>query len=247
MPGLARLTMFPPAAPSDRAQYVAPEVIVGQKGHEYGSQVDMWSAGVVLFILLGGYPPFWSDSEPQLFEQIRKGKFSFEDPVWVGVSERWADGQRLGRAIQRNVEARGCTRGLNLGHACSQKVHWAQVAHTWLYVGRCGPAHTSEPPTATTRSAKELIRKLLHVDPTKRLSAHEALHHPWVTATTSVAGGASKSGPALAGTQNNLKKHFPRRKFKAVVGSVIAANRCAGVGSRKGRAFRARVVRSMCG
>jgi serine/threonine protein kinase len=37
-------------------------------------QVDMWSAGVVLFILLGGYPPFWSDQEPALFEQIRHGR-----------------------------------------------------------------------------------------------------------------------------------------------------------------------------
>jgi serine/threonine protein kinase len=50
------------------------------------SQVDMWSAGVVLFILLGGYPPFWSESEPALFEQIRRGKYSFDDPVWDVVS-----------------------------------------------------------------------------------------------------------------------------------------------------------------
>ena len=46
----------------------------------------MWSAGVVLFILLGGYPPFWSESEPALFELIRKGNFSFNDPVWQGVT-----------------------------------------------------------------------------------------------------------------------------------------------------------------
>lgn len=50
-------------------------------------QVDMWSAGVVLFILLGGYPPFWSDSEPALFEQIRRCKYSFDDPVWDVVSD----------------------------------------------------------------------------------------------------------------------------------------------------------------
>ncbi len=68
-------------------QYVAPEVIVGAKGHVYGPGVDMWSAGVVLYILLGGYPPFWSDSEPQLFDMIRKGKYSFGDPVWNKVSE----------------------------------------------------------------------------------------------------------------------------------------------------------------
>jgi serine/threonine protein kinase len=48
----------------------------------------MWSAGVVLFILLGGYPPFYSESEPQLFQLIRKGKYSFQDPVWKGISSR---------------------------------------------------------------------------------------------------------------------------------------------------------------
>ncbi|GFR45998.1 hypothetical protein Agub_g7475 [Astrephomene gubernaculifera] len=97
-------------------QYVAPEVIVGAKGHVYGPGVDMWSAGVVLYILLGGYPPFWSDSEPQLFDMIRKGKYSFGDPVWNKVSE----------------------------------------------------------------CAKDLIRKLLVVDPTKRLTATEALQHQFI-------------------------------------------------------------------
>jgi serine/threonine protein kinase len=53
-------------------------------------QVDMWSAGVVLFILLGGYPPFWSESEPALFEMIRRARFSFDDPVWGVVSDRCA-------------------------------------------------------------------------------------------------------------------------------------------------------------
>eukprot|EP00882_Tetradesmus_deserticola_P023882 GHRQ01026041.1.p1 GENE.GHRQ01026041.1~~GHRQ01026041.1.p1 ORF type:complete len:144 (+),score=60.68 GHRQ01026041.1:97-528(+) len=51
----------------------------------------MWSAGVVLFILLGGYPPFWSENEPALFEQIRRGKFSFEDPVWDVISHSAKD------------------------------------------------------------------------------------------------------------------------------------------------------------
>lgn len=54
----------------------------------YSPAVDLWSAGVVLFILLGGYPPFYDESEPALFEQIRKGKFNFDDPVWDAVSDR---------------------------------------------------------------------------------------------------------------------------------------------------------------
>ena len=60
----------------------------GTPGLMYGPAVDLWSAGVVLFILLGGYPPFYDESEPALFNQIRKGRFTFDDPVWDSVSER---------------------------------------------------------------------------------------------------------------------------------------------------------------
>ena len=62
----------------------------GTPGLMYGPAVDLWSAGVVLFILLGGYPPFYDESEPALFSQIRRGHFSFDDPVWDSVSERSA-------------------------------------------------------------------------------------------------------------------------------------------------------------
>ena len=44
---------------------------------------------MVLFILLGGYPPFYDESEPALFAQIRKGSFSFDDPVWDTISDRY--------------------------------------------------------------------------------------------------------------------------------------------------------------
>jgi len=50
--------------------------------------VDAWSAGVVLFVLLGGYPPFWAESEPVLFGLVRRGHFTFDDPAWASVSER---------------------------------------------------------------------------------------------------------------------------------------------------------------
>ncbi|GMH34700.1 hypothetical protein BSKO_02561 [Bryopsis sp. KO-2023] len=67
-------------------QYVAPEVIQGVPGQTYGVGVDMWSAGVVLFILLGGYPPFYHENETKMFDLIRKGGYDFNDPVWDSVS-----------------------------------------------------------------------------------------------------------------------------------------------------------------
>ena len=53
----------------------------------YGAECDLWSAGVILFILLGGYPPFYDENEPRLFEKIRKAKYDFSDPVWKDISE----------------------------------------------------------------------------------------------------------------------------------------------------------------
>jgi serine/threonine protein kinase len=60
-----------------------------KQGTSYGLEVDLWSAGVVLFVLLGGYPPFYEESEPALFDQIRRGDYRFDDPVWDTVSDRY--------------------------------------------------------------------------------------------------------------------------------------------------------------
>ena len=61
--------------------------VQGTPGLIYSPAVDLWSAGVVLFILLGGYPPFYDENEPALFAAIRKGTFSFDDPVWDMISD----------------------------------------------------------------------------------------------------------------------------------------------------------------
>ena len=71
---------------------MAPEVIQSSESvTAYGQAVDMWSAGVVLFILLGGYPPFHHDNESILFEQIRQGHYSFGESVWDNISETAKD------------------------------------------------------------------------------------------------------------------------------------------------------------
>lgn len=73
--------------------YVAPEVLGmpgpgGSKGIKAVTvSVDMWAAGVILFMLLAGFAPFNGDSDAVLFHAIKKGKFSFKDACWKQVSD----------------------------------------------------------------------------------------------------------------------------------------------------------------
>ena len=54
--------------------YVAPEVLTNTG---YGPGVDLWSVGVITYILLCGFPPFYGDTIPEMFEQIMSGTFDF--------------------------------------------------------------------------------------------------------------------------------------------------------------------------
>ncbi|CAK4231660.1 unnamed protein product [Aphanomyces euteiches] len=63
--------------------YVAPEIL---KGEAYGKSVDIWSIGVITFILLCGYPPFHDENQKRLFTAIKLGQYKFESPYWDEVS-----------------------------------------------------------------------------------------------------------------------------------------------------------------
>lgn len=141
--------------------YVAPEILNKQP---YGTPVDMWSCGVIIFVVLGGYVPFpqagtYPNGEPdnrEMFEKIKGSDFDFDERWWKDVS-----------------------------------------------------AH-----------AKDLIVKLLEVDTKKRLTAKQALRHPWFL--------DNPSDLVKINLDKNLaemKKWNARRKFKAAVHGVIATKR----------------------
>jgi len=112
----------------------------------------MWGAGVILFILLGGYPPFHHENESVVFDQSRNGMFTFDEEVWVTIS-----------------------------------------------------------PTA-----KDLITKLLTVDPSKRLTAEKCLAHPWFSTQQSI--------EPLSTTTENLKNNY-RLQFRKAVNVVLTINK----------------------
>jgi len=68
--------------------YVAPEVLQQQP---YGKECDIWSIGVVLFILLSGTPPFYEEDNFKLFEQIKSCKYDFDVDTWDNVSAEAKD------------------------------------------------------------------------------------------------------------------------------------------------------------
>jgi calcium/calmodulin-dependent protein kinase I len=138
--------------------YVAPEIL---KGRNYDQSVDIWSLGVILYILLCGFPPFYEEHTPDLFRLIKKGQYEFPEPYWDDVSE----------------------------------------------------------------GAKDLIRKLLVVDPKDRYTAAQIFEHPWMQPVpeSTDADGAVKPKP-LIHFQGNLKKYNARRKFKGIVEGVMMTN-----------------------
>ena len=132
--------------------YMAPEMI---RKMPYSTEIDEWACGVVLYILLCGYPPFWSESRKELFANIETGRYEFDSPAWDDVTDE----------------------------------------------------------------AKDLVSKLLDVNPNARLSAKEALKHPWIMC---------EEIPATiqrSSTLSKLEEFNAQRKFKGAVSAILQVRR----------------------
>lgn len=73
---------------SGTPNYVSPEMVVGKP---YGKPADMWSFGVILYIMLGGYPPFQGSDMKSLFKKIKRADFKFHKKRWSNVSDEAKD------------------------------------------------------------------------------------------------------------------------------------------------------------
>ncbi|KAG7472503.1 hypothetical protein MATL_G00109470 [Megalops atlanticus] len=84
--------------------YVAPEVLAQKP---YSKAVDCWSIGVITYILLCGYPPFYEETETRLFSKIMKAQYEFDSPFWDDISESAKDFIR--NMMQKNPKMRFTT------------------------------------------------------------------------------------------------------------------------------------------
>ncbi|KAM8995257.1 calcium/calmodulin-dependent protein kinase type 1 isoform 1-T1 [Ara ararauna] len=93
--------------------YVAPEVLAQKP---YSKAVDCWSIGVIAYILLCGYPPFYDENDAKLFEQILRAEYEFDSPYWDDISDSAKD------FIQHLMEKDPCKR-----FTCEQALQ-----HPWI-------------------------------------------------------------------------------------------------------------------
>lgn len=93
------------------AYYIAPEVLSGT----YNYKCDLWSLGVIIFILLAGYPPFDGQNDEEILEKVKKSNYSFKNQIWNGISN----------------EAKDLIKGLLAPSMTRLTAHQA-LAHPWI-------------------------------------------------------------------------------------------------------------------
>ncbi|XP_068575196.1 calcium/calmodulin-dependent protein kinase type II subunit gamma isoform X3 [Cebidichthys violaceus] len=138
--------------------YLSPEVL---RKDPYGKPVDIWACGVILYILLVGYPPFWDEDQHKLYQQIKAGAYDFPSPEWDTV----------------------------------------------------------------TPEAKNLINQMLTINPAKRITADQAIKHPWVCQRSTVASMMHRQE-----TVECLRKFNARRKLKGAILTTMLVSRNFSVG-----------------
>ncbi|KAG9140507.1 hypothetical protein Leryth_027006 [Lithospermum erythrorhizon] len=80
--------------------YVSPDVL----GRSYGPEADIWSAGVITYILLCGTPPFWGETQEEIFKEILHGNIDFSSEPWPHISESAKD--LVKKMIERDPKKR---------------------------------------------------------------------------------------------------------------------------------------------
>ena len=98
--------------------FVAPEIIFAEM---YDESADMWSVGVIIYMLLGGQYPFDGNTEQELYESVKRGQFEFTDKTWRSVSSE-------ARELIRNLLKRDAEERYSAAEALRSS--WFQITDT---------------------------------------------------------------------------------------------------------------------
>ncbi len=109
--------------------YVAPEVLAG-KGYEF--YCDFWSIGVILYVLLCGYPPFYEESNEELFEKIKNADFDFPSPEWDDISDEGKEKKEMLRRLCVEFIAKGLVKGLLVPNPKKRLTAEQLLQHPWV-------------------------------------------------------------------------------------------------------------------
>ena len=159
---------------------VAPEVVDPnlEHGDGYGPEVDLWSVGVILYSMLCGFPPFYSDSNPALVKQIRTASYKFHSPYWDEVSFGAKD------LVSNLLVVRPCRR-----FTCHQCLEHPWIKHAGddssRKLHRC-PAGRPGPPLARHRRPPTSMRGWCTLGPPQPTPSR----HPVSALRTAAAGSA---------------------------------------------------------
>ncbi len=124
--------------------YVAPEILSGKAG--YTSACDIWSVGVVAYIILCGFPPFYDESTPALVQQITSGRYEFPSPWWDAVSEN-------AKSFVRHL--------LNTDPVARPSAEQA-LAHPWMTAEASSAALLGTVSKLKESAAKQKLKKVRH-------------------------------------------------------------------------------------
>uniref|UniRef100_A0A8C9ZJV5 Calcium/calmodulin-dependent protein kinase 1Da n=1 Tax=Sander lucioperca TaxID=283035 RepID=A0A8C9ZJV5_SANLU len=132
--------------------YVAPEVLAQKP---YSKAVDCWSIGVIAYILLCGYPPFYDENDSKLFEQILKADYEFDTPYWDDISDSAKD--FIGSLMEKDPAKR---------FTCDQALR-----HPWIAgdTALCKNIHESVSRQIKKNFAKSKWRVNFHITPVRLL------------------------------------------------------------------------------
>uniref|UniRef100_K7GNK5 Calcium/calmodulin-dependent protein kinase type 1B n=1 Tax=Sus scrofa TaxID=9823 RepID=K7GNK5_PIG len=135
--------------------YVAPELL---EQKPYGKAVDVWALGVISYILLCGYPPFYDESDPELFSQILRASYEFDSPFWDDISESAKDFIR--HLLERDPQKRfTCQQALQhlwiSGDAAFDKDILGSVSEQIQKISpeTTGSEHSMPPPSCATSAS----------------------------------------------------------------------------------------------